>query len=170
MLTTHGPAQADLAAGKGGARPWPHKVLVPVRWPADAFATLTVAARLSQTASAELCLLHVRVFDPPVRGTGRFYFETADDAAMLLNEALVTVWAYGVVAGTAVTTGPRADVAEKIAEFAASWQADLIVATRRPRSAFYRMVNGCTADQVMRKAPCPVLAVAPGRRGRQEGS
>jgi nucleotide-binding universal stress UspA family protein len=48
-----------------------------------------------------------------------------------------------------------------IAWQAAAWPADLIVLTRRPRSALSRLVRGSVPDQVMRKASCPVLVATP---------
>jgi nucleotide-binding universal stress UspA family protein len=47
---------------------------------------------------------------------------------------------------------------------ASAWRADVIVLTRRPRPAISRMVLGSVADQVMRKASCPVLTVHPKRK------
>jgi hypothetical protein len=45
-----------------------------------------------------------------------------------------------------------------------AWQADMIVLTRRRRPALSRIVLGSVADQVMRKASCPVLTVHPNRK------
>jgi nucleotide-binding universal stress UspA family protein len=42
--------------------------------------------------------------------------------------------------------------------------ADVIVLTRRPRPAISRVLLGSVAGQVMRKATCPVLTVAPERK------
>ena len=40
----------------------------------------------------------------------------------------------------------------------------MIVLTRRRRPAISRVVQGSVADQVMRKASCPVLTVHPRRK------
>jgi nucleotide-binding universal stress UspA family protein len=42
----------------------------------------------------------------------------------------------------------------------------MIVMTRRPGPAIYRLVLGSVPDRVMRMAHCPVLAVHPNRKAR----
>jgi nucleotide-binding universal stress UspA family protein len=67
-------------------------------------------------------------------------------------------------ATTAVMDAPRGEVAAAIAQQASAWRADVIVLTRRPRPAISRVLLGSVADQVMRKASCPVLTVHPKRK------
>ena len=148
-----------------GDEPSLRRVLVPVRAPGEAAEALAVAARLCSTISGLLRLVHVRIYDPPVRGAGRFYPETVGDASALLDEALLIVWACGGPrATTAVVDAPRGEVASAIAQQASAWRADVIVMTRRPRRPIARLVIGCVPDQVMRKTNCPVLAVHPRRK------
>ena len=45
----------------------------------------------------------------------------------------------------------RRDVASAVARQAAAWRADLIVMTRRPGPAIYRLILGSVPDQVMRE-------------------
>ena len=137
------------------------RILVPIRQVSDAVETLAVAARVCSSTQGVLRLVHVRIFDPPVRGGGRFYPETATEAAAVADEALPVIWAYGVRAMTAVVAAPRAEVAVAIAQQAAAWRADLIVMTRRPSAALWRLIMRSTPDQVMRRATCPVLVVNP---------
>jgi len=89
--------------------------------------------------------------------------ETVAQAAALLDEALLIVWGDGAQATTAVVNAPRGAVAAAIAAQAAAWRADMIVLTRRRRPAISRLVLGSVADQVMRKASCPVLTVHPAK-------
>lgn len=152
------PDLAPLMSGDGSSV---RRILVPIRQAGDAVDTLAVAARFCSSTKGVLRLFHVRVFDPPVRGAGRFYPETAREAAAVADEALPVVWAYGVKATTAVVTAPRGDVAVAIAQQATAWQADLIVMTRRPSAAFWRFIMRSIPDEVMRRANCPVLAVNP---------
>ena len=56
-------------------------------------------------------------------------------------------------------TGPAADL---IVRQAKKWGADLIVIGTHGRRGFSRFVLGSVAEDVLRRAPCPVLAV---RRG-----
>lgn len=153
------PGADELVFGDG---PTFRRVLVPVRFAADAAQTLAVAARVCSSTNGTLRLLHVRVFDPPVRGYGRFYPQTPSQATAVPDDALPIVWAYGVQATTAVVDAPRGGIASAIAQQAAAWRADVIVMTRRPSPAICRLVMGSVPDDVMRKASCPVLAVHPG--------
>ena len=141
------------------------RILVPVRSPGESAEALAVAARVcGSTINGVLRLVHVRMYDPPMpRCPGRFYPETAAEAAALLDEALLIVWDGGARAITAVVDAPRGQVASAIAQQASAWRADLIVLARRRRPAISRMVLGSVADQVMRKASCPVMTVPPKR-------
>ena len=158
-LQAAAPGTDAPAAGDG---PSLRRLLVPVRSPAEADQALAVAANACRSVNGVVRLVHVRTYDPPVpRCPNRFYAESVADATALLDEALVTVWAHGVRATTAVVDAPRGDVAVAIAWHASTWRADLIVLTRRPRPAVARLVLGSVPDQVMRRANCPVLTVHP---------
>jgi nucleotide-binding universal stress UspA family protein len=98
---------------------------------------------------------------PVRRDSGRFYPQTADEAAAVLDQALLLAWGYGLRATTAVIAAPRGEIAAAIAGQAAAWAADMIVLTRRPGLAICRMLSGSIPDKVMRMANCPVLAVHP---------
>ena len=149
-----------------GGEPSFRRILIPVRSPGESAEALAAAARVwSSTVNGVLRLVHVRMYDPPMpRCPGRFYPESAAEAVALLDEALLIVWGGGARATTAVVDAPRGEVAAAIAQQATAWRADVIVLTRRPRPAISRMVLGSVADQVMRKANCPVLTVHPKRK------
>jgi nucleotide-binding universal stress UspA family protein len=142
------------------------RIFVPVRSPGESAEALAAAARVcGSTINGVLRLVHVRIYDPPMpRSPGRFYPETAAEAAALLDEALLIIWGGGAEATTAVVDAPRGEVAAAIAQQASAWRADVIVLTRRRRPAISRLVLGSVADQVMRKASCPVLTVHPKRK------
>jgi nucleotide-binding universal stress UspA family protein len=52
-------------------------------------------------------------------------------------------------------------VHDEVADFAASLQASIIVASTRGRTGMSRFVIGSTASAIVRHAPCPVLLVRP---------
>ena len=139
------------------------RILVPVRSPGESAPALAAAARICGLANGVLRLVHVRIYDPPMRASSRFYPETAAEAAAVLEEALLAAWACGGPrASTAVVDAQRGNVATAIAGQASVWSADLIVLTCRPRSALARLAGvAIVPHQVMRKASCPVLAVPP---------
>jgi nucleotide-binding universal stress UspA family protein len=149
-----------------GGEPSFRRILIPVRSPGEAAEALAVAARVgSSTINGVLRLVHVRMYDPPMpKCPSRFYPETLAEAKALVDEALLTLWGGGARATTAVVDAPRGEVAAAIVQQASAWRADVIVLTRRRRPAISRMVLGSVADQVMRKATCPVLTVPPKRK------
>ncbi len=163
MSMTHEPnvtvPGVDALASGGG--PSFSRILVPIGMADEAAETLAVAARVCRSGNGVLRLFHVRIYDPPVRNCGRFYPQTADEAAAVLDEALLIAWGYGLRATTVLTAAPRGEIASAIAAQAAAWPADMIVMTRRPRRALSRLLLGSINDKVMRIASCPVLAVHP---------
>jgi hypothetical protein len=64
--------------------------------------TLAVAARICGMTDGVLRLVHMRTCDPPLRGPARFFQKTVTEAAAVLEEALLRVWAAG---GPRATTG-----------------------------------------------------------------
>jgi nucleotide-binding universal stress UspA family protein len=160
----------DTGASASGGDPSFRRILVPIRAASEAAETLAVAARICSSTKSVLRLVHVRIFDPPMRSAGRFYPETMDEAAAVPDEALLIVWGYGLHATTAVVESQRGAIASAIARHAASWRADVIVMTRRASPAISRLVLGSVPDQVMRKANCPVLAVHPKPKATPDGS
>jgi nucleotide-binding universal stress UspA family protein len=154
---------ADVPNGGG---PSLQRILIPVRSAAESAEALDVATRMcGSTINSVLRLLHIRIYDLPMpRCPGRFYPETSAEAAALLDEALLIVWGGGAQATTAVMDAPRGEVAAAIVRQASAWRADVIVLTRRTRPAISRLLLGSVADQVMRRATCPVLTVHPNRK------
>jgi nucleotide-binding universal stress UspA family protein len=165
MSASHdlGVAVPDIGVPDFGGGPSFRRILVPVGSPAESAEALAAAVSVcGSTINGVLRLVHVRVYDPPMpRCPGRFYVETVAEAAALLDEALLVVWGGGARATTALVDAPRGELAGAIAQQASAWQADVIVLTRRRRPTISRVVLGSVADQVMRKASCPVLAVHP---------
>jgi nucleotide-binding universal stress UspA family protein len=167
-----GVAVPDTGLPDFGGGPSFQRIFVPVRSPAESAEALAAAVRwCNSTINGVVRLLHVRVYDPPMpRCPGRFYPETLADARAVLDDAMLIVWGGGAQATTAVVDAPRGEVAAAIAQQASAWRADVIVLTRRSRPAISRFVLGSVADQVMRKASCPVLAVHPRAKAARKAS
>jgi nucleotide-binding universal stress UspA family protein len=79
----------------------------------------------------------------------------AERAEVLLGRALRSLPA-GVPAVGSTRDG---DPAEEIVKAARAWDADLIVMGSHARGRVASFVLGSTAEAVLRKAPCPVVAV-----------
>jgi nucleotide-binding universal stress UspA family protein len=151
----------DGTARHGGGGGSLQRMLVPVSTPDDSAAALATAARACAAVDGMLRVVHIRVFFPPVRGAGPFYPESDAQATAVIEQALTGVWALGVKASGVVIDGERSRRARVIAAAAEAWEAGVIVLTRRPRPAVSRLLLGSVADQVMRRAACPVLVVRP---------
>ena len=77
QLTQPGTATPDsdmLAGDSGDSGDSFRRALVPVDSFGESINALAMAARIGQTTAGPLRLIHVRMWDPPVRGGGgRFY-------------------------------------------------------------------------------------------------
>jgi nucleotide-binding universal stress UspA family protein len=155
-ILEHGPAlRADGGGGSLG------RILVPV----DAFGrssrALALAAQVASIVGGEVRVVHIRPFEPPVRGTGRFYLESSSEATDVIDRAVSGAWRCGCPASGVVVDAERSRIAAAICEIARSWKADMIILARRPRRAIGILLLGSVAHQVLRQACCPVLIVRP---------
>jgi nucleotide-binding universal stress UspA family protein len=158
-LLTESPASSTTPQSGGGGSV--KRILVPVDARGLSAAALGLAARLCSETQGTLRIVHVRLFDPPVRNTGRFYPETSEAATAVLDSAVSSAWRCGTTASGVVVEATRRHLAEAICAAATNWNADVIVMSRRPRRAFTRLVLGSVADGVMRRASRPVVIVRP---------
>ncbi len=164
--------RSRLIAARPSASVAPHsghgasfrRIVVPVAAFGRSADAVRAATRLCVAAGGLLRVVHVRVYDPPVRGCGRFYPETSAEATAVLENAVASAWAGGAKASGIVVEARRSMVAAAISAAASGWDAEVIVLARLPRPTISRLLLGSVADQVMRQASCPVLAVRPGWR------
>jgi nucleotide-binding universal stress UspA family protein len=151
----------DVWPGGGGNRL--RRILVPVDPFGRAGQALALAAGFSAAVGGQLRLVHVRMWDPGAKGGGgRFYTQTSEQATAVLEKALTSVWATGVPASGVVVDACRAQVARVIAAEAHSWRAEVMVVTRRRRTAIGVLLLGSLPEDLMRQVSCPVLVVRQG--------
>lgn len=151
------PTRPGIATGGGDVR----RILVPVDPEGYSGAALAEAASLAAAVNGHVRVVHVRVFDPPLRSCGKFYPESSEQATELLAEAVATAWAGGARASGLVIEAQRTQVAQTIAAYARQWNAGVIVMAHRPRRVLTKLLCGSVGDLVMRQVSCPVLAVHP---------
>lgn len=150
----------DVRRG-GGGKPL-QRILVPVDPFGRADHALTLAARFGAAVGGRLRLVHVRMWDPGAKGGGRFYTQTSAQATAVLEKALTSVWSTGVPASGVVVDACRAQLAHVIAVEADSWGAEVMVVTRRRRTAIGVLLLGSLPEDLMRQVSCPVLVVRQG--------
>jgi nucleotide-binding universal stress UspA family protein len=154
-----------LVAGDAGRSHRPvrlKRLLVATDFSACAHAALRYAAGLAQRLESELVVLHI--FETPRGpGAGRSGAEGEAESSVgqahsrrQLNQVLSALRAEGVVAEGRCVAGEPIDV---ILTQAAQWAADAIVIGTHGRRGLRRAVLGSLAEQVVRRAGCPVLTV-----------
>ena len=135
------------------------KVLVPIDFSTGAEQALRLATSLARDHNGELVLLHVE--EPPmVYGGGDMYYGVAEPNREELIKMLreIAIDDSRLIVQHQLTVGPPAAA---IVEFAANNAVDYIVMPTHGRTGFRRLLMGSVAEEVVRKAPCPVITVSP---------
>jgi len=135
------------------------KILFPTDFSSKGDAALEYAADLARERHALLVIVHVQ--EPPVMyGDGAYYYGQPEPDAELLRNMLQAVkphdptvacqyrFALGLPAAAIVSVAKEEDV-------------DLIVMSSHGRTGLSRVLMGSVAEEVMRKAECPVMVVKP---------
>lgn len=138
------------------------RILVPVDGSETSTKALVAALQLARESEGCVRLLHA--FDP-LDFTGAYDFggqvlEAArKDAARILDDALQIALASGVPSDSRLLEAPGQRLGESVAQEARAWDADLVVVGTHGRRGVGRVLLGSGAEQVLRMAPVPVLAV-----------
>jgi nucleotide-binding universal stress UspA family protein len=138
------------------------RILVPVDGSETSNKALAAALELARDGGGRVRLLHE--LDELAYLTGYEYsvelLQVARDYAQkLLDDGLATAKAAGVPADSKLLDVPGGRLGELVAEEARAWEADLVVVGTHGRRGVGRMLLGSGAEQVLRLAPVPVLAV-----------
>lgn len=138
------------------------RILVPVDGSEASTKALVAALQLAREGSGRVRLLHV--LDELAYLSG---FEVGGDllgiarqyGSRTLQDAMAVAASSGVPADTKLveSRGPR--LGEAVAAEARDWEADLVVVGTHGRRGMGRVLLGSGAEQVIRQAPVPVLAV-----------
>jgi nucleotide-binding universal stress UspA family protein len=130
-------------------------------------AGVQAAAELAQRLGARLILLHVvspkEVEEPaaphvPRRSVDQVYEKLQEEVLDHYRRVVPAVVRQGISAETQVVIGTP--VAE-ILTMARVKEVDLIAMGTHGRTGVARLVMGSVAEEVLRRAPCPVLTVRP---------
>jgi nucleotide-binding universal stress UspA family protein len=144
------------------------KILFPVDFSTHGKQALEAAVSLARDRSAELVLLHVE--EPPMAyGGGEFYYGLPEPShetlQRMLNEVAVSDPEIPVTRHL-VTGSPGA----AIVRFAKEQGIDLIVMPTHGRTGLARLLMGSVAEEVVRKAPCPVLTISNAAARKTQGA
>jgi nucleotide-binding universal stress UspA family protein len=136
--------------------PYKH-ILAPIDFHGHSLDALEVAAQIARANDGEVTLLHVVPMDEPIGGRmydDDFKLQAEKDATRLAELALQAL--KGVRYSVVTEIG---DPATAIIDTAKNRAADVIVMGTHGRKALMRVLMGSVAEQVLREAPCPVIAV-----------
>jgi nucleotide-binding universal stress UspA family protein len=117
-----------------------------------------MACALARDYGAKLLLLHVKPLPTALYGEfGAFPTETADSIEELKNRMLAIK-----PSDPSIPVERRlieGEISEEIIRLSQDQSCDLIVLGTHGRTGLQRLLMGSVAEQVMRKAACPVLTV-----------
>lgn len=143
------------------------RILVPVDGSPTSTRALVAALQLAREGGGRVRLLHF--FDQFVYLTG---FEYSADlieqsrgyAEQVLKDGLDVAGSAGIPADTRLVDGLSRRLGEAVADEARKFEADLVVVGTHGRRGIGRVLLGSGAEEVIRLAPVPVLAI----RGEEE--
>ena len=133
-------------------------ILVPLDGSEAAECALSHAISIARPLKANIHLLQVLNprggFAPPPQTVS---FHDPDRAEFYLAQIVDRVRDEGIPARTAISYGGLLD---QIIRYAATLQADLIVAPTQGQAGMQGILLGSLAEQIARRAPCPVLLIS----------
>lgn len=138
------------------------RILVPVDGSETSNKAVVAALQMARENGGRVRLVHVLDELAYLSGyeIGGDLLKIARDYALkVLDDALAMAKSAGVPADTKLMEAPGARLGEVVADEARSWEADLIVTGTHGRRGVGRVLLGSGAEQVLRLAPVPVLAV-----------
>ncbi|MES2631748.1 MAG: universal stress protein [Pseudomonadota bacterium] len=142
------------------------RILVPIDGSTTSNRALTAAIGLAQAFKGRLRLIYVvdeaayvTGYDPSGGYSGELLRVMRESGEKILQEGLAFAKAAGIEADTMLfdTFGER--LGEVVAKAVKLWNADLVVVGTHGRRGFSRLLLGSGAEQVIRLAPVPVLAI-----------
>ena len=137
-----------------------NKILVPTDFSKHSEKALRYGVELAIKFSAEVHLLHTFEIVPMAYGEGGFIpIDSSEEIAEAAKQHLdkLTIESVGQLVVTRAVTQGRPFV--EIVRYAKQKEIDLIVLGTHGRGAISHMLLGSVAEQVVRKASCPVLVV-----------
>lgn len=138
------------------------RILVPVDGSETANKAIVAALQLAREGGGRVRLVHALdelAFLSGYEYSGDLLKVARDYAGRLLADALDMAKSAGVPADTRLVEAPGARLGEMVAAEARDWEADLVVVGTHGRRGVQRVLLGSGAEEVLRLAPVPVLAV-----------
>lgn len=142
------------------------RILVPVDGSDTGNRALASAIDLAKALNGRLRLVHVveesaflSGYDTLGGSSAQLLQAMRDNGTKVLREGLATAGAAGVEADSMLFDTFGEHLAETVARSAKLWNADLIVVGTHGRRGVDRLLMGSGAEDIIRKAPVPVLVI-----------
>lgn len=143
-----------------GDTSYPYKIILcPVDFDAGSIAALGQARRLALAAGATLHVLHVVPLIPGAGEIADSIGPSGDESARQRLRELVERELAGLKSEIHIKIALHSDIAGGILATADEVKADLIVTATHGRAGLAHLLLGSVTEAVVRRAPCPVLAV-----------
>lgn len=138
------------------------RILVPFDGSETSTKALVTALQLARESGG--CVRIIHAFDELVFLTGyehsaQAYEGALDSARKVLDKAMQIARSSGVPADSKLIETPGVRLGDLVADEARAWGADLVAVGTHGRRGIGRVLLGSGAEQVIRLAPVPVLAV-----------
>ena len=138
------------------------RILVPVDGSETSSKALVAALQLARESGGRVRIVHA--LDELAYLTGYEYShevlaQARAYANKVVDDAMAIAKASGVPADSRLLETPGRRLGDVVADEARAWEADLVVLGTHGRRGVSRVLLGSGAEQVIRMAPVPVLAV-----------
>lgn len=139
----------------------PHKILVPVDFTESSRSALELAATLGSRLGATVDMLHVWPVqrEPGSRQELLLDFVRSDPGHTMMEWLASCEQRGDLDAHGRVATGERGAITDTIVETVKTGDYDLVVMATHGRQGLSLLLRGSVADEVVKRAPCPVLTV-----------
>ena len=138
------------------------RILVPVDGSETSNKALVAALQMARESGGRVRVIHTLDELAYLSGfevSGDLIQLARDYASKVLQDALEVAKSAGVPVESKLVEGVGARLGEVVADEARAWEADLVVVGTHGRRGVSRVLLGSGAEQVLRLAPVPVLAV-----------
>jgi nucleotide-binding universal stress UspA family protein len=138
------------------------RILVPVDGSETSTRALIAALQLAGESGGRVRVLHALDELAYLSGyeySGEMLAQARAQAKKVVEDAVALATSRGVAADSQLLEAPGRRLGEIVAEHARAMEADLVVVGTHGRRGINRLVVGSGAEQVIRMAPVPVLAV-----------
>ncbi len=134
------------------------RILAPVDFDESSLSALELAAKIATQNDGEVFVVHIVPVDMDVSGMPQ-YVDLIKRQENIDRDRLVEIAKQRLVDVKCDIIDEMGDPAEVIDQVAKRISADLIVMVTHGRRGLARLIESSISERVLRRAPCPVLAI-----------